>query len=88
MPGITGIVLDCEGIDFIDSQGLAKIGEIHELTQQVGMMLRLARLKPTVRGLLARDGILDRIGEETIDGNVDHAVKAQIAAKGDSHAGL
>jgi high affinity sulfate transporter 1 len=27
-PGITGIVLDCEGIDFIDSQGSAKMGEI------------------------------------------------------------
>ena len=32
-PGITGIVLDCEGIDFIDSQGSAKMREILELTE-------------------------------------------------------
>ncbi len=48
------------------------------------MTLRLARLKP-VRELLARDGVLDRIGEENIHGNVDHAVKAQLAVRGDSH---
>ena len=83
MPGITGIVLDCEGIDFIDSQGSAKMREIHELTGQAGITLRLARLKPAVRDLLARDGILGGIGEENIHGNVDHAVEAQIAASGD-----
>ena len=33
-PGIAGIVLDCEGIDFIDSQGSAKMGEILELTSK------------------------------------------------------
>jgi SulP family sulfate permease len=60
--------------------------EIHELTGQAAMTLRLARLKPTVRELLARDGVLDRIGEENIHGNVDHAVKVQLAASGDSHA--
>jgi sulfate permease, SulP family len=86
MSGITGIVLDCEGIDFIDSQGAAKMREIHELTGQAAMTLRLARLKPAVRELLARDGVLDRIGEENIHGNVDHAVKAQLTASGDSHA--
>ncbi len=83
MPDITGIVLDCEGIDFIDSQGSAKMREIHGLTGQAGITLRLARLKPAVRDLLARDGILGRIGEENIHGNVDHAVEAQIAASGD-----
>ena len=36
MPGITGIVLDCEGMDFIDSQGSAKMREILELTEQAG----------------------------------------------------
>ncbi len=53
MPGITGIVLDCEGIDFIDSQGSAKMREIHELTGQAGLTLRLARLKPAVREVLS-----------------------------------
>jgi high affinity sulfate transporter 1 len=58
------IVLDCEGIDFIDSQGSAKLREILELTQQAGVTLRLARLKPAVRDLLQRDGVLDDIGTD------------------------
>ena len=77
-PGLTGIVLDCEGIDFIDSQGSAKMREILELTTQAGVTLRLARLKPAVRELLARDGVLERIGDDRIHGNVDHAVEAQL----------
>ena len=52
-PDITGIVLDCEGIDFIDSQGSAKMGEILELTEQAGVTLRLARVKPAVHEVLA-----------------------------------
>ena len=77
-PGITGLVLDCEGIDFIDSQGSAKMGEILELTEQAGVTLRLARAKPAIREVLKRDGILDRIGDDRIHGTVDRAVKAQI----------
>jgi high affinity sulfate transporter 1 len=77
-PDITGIVLDCEGIDFIDSQGSAKMGEILELTQQAGVTLRLARVKPTVQEVLRRDGFLDRIGGNRTHGNVYRAVETQI----------
>ena len=79
-PGITGIVLDCGGIDFIDSQGSAKMREIVELTEQAGVTLRLARLKPAVRDVLRRDGVLDLIREERTHGNIAHAVAAQLAA--------
>ena len=57
-PDITGMVLDCEGIDYIDSQGSAKLGEIVNLTQQSGITLRLARVKPAVSTTLGKDGIL------------------------------
>ena len=77
-PGLTGIVLDCEGIDFIDSQGSAKMSEILELTRQAGMTLRLARIKPAVQELLKRDGFLDRIGQDKTHGNVYRAVAAQM----------
>jgi high affinity sulfate transporter 1 len=87
-PEITGIVLDCEGIDFIDSQGSAKMREILDLTEQAGVTLRLARIKPAVRELLARDGVLDRLGDDKTNDAVDHAVAAQIAAQGGSHADL
>ncbi len=86
--GITGIVLDCEGIDFIDSQGSAKLHEVLGLARQAGITLRLARVKPAVHDLLACDGVLDDIGAENIHGNIDHAVTAQLATTGDSHADL
>jgi high affinity sulfate transporter 1 len=79
-PGIVAIVLDCEGIDFVDSQGSAKLGEILELTEQAGVELRLARLKPSVRDVLRRDGVLAKIGLDKIHGNVHRAVQAQIVA--------
>jgi SulP family sulfate permease len=77
-PDITGIVLDCAGIDFIDSQGSAKLCEILELTEQAEVTLRLARVKPAVRELLSRDGFLDRLGDARTHGNVHRAVEAQI----------
>ena len=76
-PGITAIVLDCEGIDFIDSQGSAKMGEILELTKQAGVSLRLARLKPVGFEILRREGFLERIGADRIHGNVYRAVQAE-----------
>jgi high affinity sulfate transporter 1 len=77
---IGGIVLDCEGIDFIDSQGSAKMREILELTERAGVTLRLARVKPAVHELLRRDHVLDRIGDHRIHGNVYRAVEAQLLA--------
>ncbi len=77
-PDITGIVLDCEGIDFIDSQGSAKMSEILILTQQAGVTLRLARVKPAVQEVLDRDGVLDRIGRDRTHGNVYRAVETQM----------
>jgi high affinity sulfate transporter 1 len=77
-PAITGIVLDCEGIDFIDSQGSAKLREILDLADHANVTLRLARVKPSVRELLRRDGLLERLGDSRIHGNVYRAVAADI----------
>ena len=85
-PTSTAIVLDCGGMDFIDSQGSAKMSEILNLTKQAGVTLRLARLKPPVREVLERDGVLGRIGDDKIHGNVDHAVNAQLAVSGGHRA--
>jgi SulP family sulfate permease len=80
-PGLTGIVLDCGGINFVDSQGAAKVGDILELAEDSGLTLRLARLKPPVRALLERDGVLDRVRPDRIHGNVYRAVQAQLDAR-------
>jgi SulP family sulfate permease len=77
-PGVTGIVLDCEGIDFVDSQGAAKMGDVLDLSRDAGLTLRLARLKPAVRATLDRDGVLERVGHGNIHGNVYRAVQAQL----------
>jgi sulfate permease, SulP family len=77
-PSVHGIVLDCEGIDFVDSQGTAKMDEILELTRRGSVTLRLARVKPDVLEVLGRSGFLDRIGEGRCHGNVHRAVEAQM----------
>jgi high affinity sulfate transporter 1 len=85
-PNVTAIVLDCEGIDFADSQGSAKLGEILELTKQAGVTLRLARVKPAVLELLSRDGFLERIGHDRTHGNVYRAIEAQEGDSGEQDA--
>ncbi len=77
------VVLDLEGVNFVDSQGAAKLTELLELTEANGIDLRLARLKPNVATVLAADGLIDRIGPDHIHGNVHRAVDAAQAA----HAG-
>lgn len=79
-PGLAAIVLDCEGINFVDSQGSAKLAEMVELTDEAGVVLRLARVKVRVRELLAKDGVLERLGPDRIHGNVHRAVEAQLSA--------
>jgi sulfate permease, SulP family len=78
--GRRAVVLDLEGVNFVDSQGAAKVTEIHELTEADGVTLRLARVKPQVLAVLTADGIVDRIGADHIHGNVHRAVEAQLAS--------
>ena len=75
-PDVRGIVLDCVAIDFIDSQGTAKMREILELTEQAGVTLRLARVKPAVRDLLDRDSFVERIGDDHIHDGIAQALGA------------
>jgi anti-anti-sigma regulatory factor len=78
-------VLDLEGVDFVDSQGAAKLTELAELAESHGATLRLARVKPAVARVLRADGVLERIPADQVHGNVHRAVEAQLAA--DSEAG-
>ena len=74
-PGLATLVIDCGGMDFIDTQGSAKLHEIATLAAQENITLRLARVKPGVRQLLQRDGVVDLIGPENITANLEQAVK-------------
>jgi high affinity sulfate transporter 1 len=73
------LVLDLEGVNFIDSQGSAKLIEIHDLAKADGITLRLARVKPQVLRVLEADGTVGLIGTHRIHGNVYRAVDAQLA---------
>jgi anti-anti-sigma factor len=74
----TCVVLDCEGINFLDSQGSASIDDLLVLCSQADVTLRLARVKPDVRATLEREGTVERLRTEHIHGNVHRAVEAQL----------
>jgi SulP family sulfate permease len=75
-PDIDAIVLNCEGIHFIDSQGSAQVHEIVDLAERSGLVFRLARVKPEVLSILERDGVLKAIGPDRIHETVISAVES------------
>jgi anti-anti-sigma factor len=74
---LDALVIDLEGVNFIDSQGAAKLGELHQLAVADDVAFRLARVKPNVRRVLQADGLIDAIGADHIHGNVQRAVRAE-----------
>ena len=80
------VVLDLEGVNFIDSQGAEQLAAILELVESDGATLRLARVKPTVLAVLARTASSTRLGADRIHGNVQRAVEAQREGSSDEHA--
>lgn len=69
-------------MSFVDSQGAAKLAEIHQLMEIQDVTLRLARVKPQVLTMLQADGIVDLIGDDHVHGNVYRAIQAQLAEDG------
>jgi len=81
-PPLRVVVLDFEGVNYIDSQGAEKLGDVLKLTTAHSAELRLARVKPAVMAVLRRDGLVDRLGESHIYGNVFEASRDLIVAAG------
>jgi len=75
----TTVILDFKGVNFIDSQGAAKLTEIDELCRRRGVRLRLAGLKPSLVEVLEAEGLLEHIGRDHVHDNVPVAVDAQLA---------
>jgi SulP family sulfate permease len=76
---LRGLVLDLEGVNFVDAQGSAALAEMHEFLEAQGVSLRLARLKPQVRSVLEADGVVALVGADHVHGNVYRAVEAELA---------
>ena len=77
-PPLHTVVLDFEGVNFIDTQGSGMIAKIVEAAPNYDIELRLTRVKVQVIEVLRRDGIIDRLGEDRIYGNVYEAAADQI----------
>jgi len=74
------VVISFEGVDFVDSQGSAKIDQLIELADSYGAELRLARVKQAVVDLLERDGVIERLGPDHIYDNVFEACADHITS--------
>ena len=61
-PPVRTVIIDCGGVNFIDSQGAEKLRELHDLATNQDLTIHLSRLKPNVRKTLADDGLLDLYG--------------------------
>lgn len=79
-PPLKTVVIDFEGINFIDSQGSAKIAELVELASNYDIELRLTRVKAQVMDMLRQDGVIDKLGESQIYGNVYESAADHIPA--------
>jgi high affinity sulfate transporter 1 len=77
-PPVHGIVLNLEGVDFVDSQGAAKLTELYEVAAAEGVTLRLARVKPQVLDVLELDGVDGTFGADRIHRTLREAVDAQL----------
>lgn len=73
-PPLHTVVLDFEGVNFIDSQGTDEVGKLVDLATAAEAEIRLARVKATVLRMLERDGVIDRLGPTKIYDNVYQAV--------------
>ena len=78
-PPLRAMVLDMEGVDFVDSQGAATLAEIIDFVESAGIRLSLARVKPSVGRVLATDGVLERLGPDGVHDGINLAVEAQFA---------
>jgi sulfate permease, SulP family len=79
-PPLQAVVLDFAGVDFIDSQGAAKLTEIKRLADGYGITVRLSRVKADVLRVLQADGVVDALGTDHVHGNINQAVEAQLEA--------
>jgi SulP family sulfate permease len=64
------------GINFIDVAGGELLAHEAKLAREAGGALYLCNLKPAVREVLSRGGLLDLIGRDCVFGTKDEAIRA------------
>ena len=86
-PPVACVVLDFAGVNFVDSQGAEQLRQLAELAERDGWSLRLARVRSSVRAVIAADGVIDRLGADHLHGNVDQAVAAHTSSRSEAAIG-
>ncbi|MBO3102558.1 STAS domain-containing protein [Cellulomonas fengjieae] len=72
------VILSMEGVDFIDTEGADVLKKLAQADAVRGIDLRLARVKPSVERVLARDGFFDVIGRDHLHDTIAQAVEAHL----------
>ena len=80
------VVIDAESIGDVDSTGAAVLADLADSLHERGITLALARLKAPVAAYLARAGVLEKVGAERVYLEVDDAVAAFEASRGEGAA--
>jgi len=74
-PPVTMVLIDMEGVNYIDLEGCDMLNEIVANMKRVGVEIHLARVKHEVMALLEKDGVDKNIGRDLIHSKVFEAVQ-------------
>ena len=73
-PAIRHMLLIGSGINFVDAAGAELLGHEARGLREAGITLWLAKLKPEVRDVLERSGVIDTIGRDHVCGTKEAAI--------------
>ncbi|MGI9603115.1 MAG: SulP family inorganic anion transporter, partial [Acidimicrobiales bacterium] len=74
-PQPPALVLDLEGVSDIDTTAIQELGDLLDDLEAAEVSVSMARVRGPVRDMLARSGLLDRLGDDEIFLEVDDAVE-------------
>ncbi|PJI94652.1 SulP family inorganic anion transporter [Luteimicrobium subarcticum] len=74
--GVRAVVLYLASVTFADSQGTAALSDVVRTATEAGVDVRLAGVRPAVRRVLERDGLVAALGKDHLHGNVHRALAA------------
>jgi len=74
-PPVKMVLIDMEGVNYIDLEGSDMLNEITKDMREVGVEIHLARVKHDVMELLEKDGVDENIGRNHVHNKVGEAVQ-------------
>jgi sulfate permease, SulP family len=73
-PPVEKILIDMEGVDYIDLEGADMLGDVTKDMKNAGVDIHIARVKQAVMSMIERDGVDRTIGRDHIHDSVFEAV--------------